>query len=193
MTLQRRFSVVGLILAGGKSTRMGRDKAGLMLQGETLLARSQRVLEAVGCDSIMVSGGHVGGLVDNYPEKGPLGGIEAGVQFVSQHPENTNSTRLLVIPVDMPKLRARTLQFLLNAHTQKPVYFRNSALPCVLPVCPQVSSYLQACLSITGSDCSVMSMLAHFDAQAIATAEPDQLINTNTPKQWRAALKEELL
>lgn len=185
--------VAGLILAGGKSSRMGRDKAGLMLAGETLLARSRRVLEAAGCDPIMMSGAHVGGLVDNYPEKGPLGGIQAGLQVLNQDPEKKEGTRLLVIPVDMPKLSESTLHPLLNARTQSPVYFENSALPCVLPVTPAVSSYLEACLASEGSDCSVMSLLRFFDAQAISPSDPEQLINTNTPEQWRAAVKEERL
>lgn len=194
MSVQGGFPVAGLILAGGKSTRMGRDKAGLKLGGETLLARSRRVLEDVGCDPIMVSGGRVNGIVDNYPERGPLGGIQAGLQILTQSsPEITAGGRLVVIPVDMPKLTEQTLQPLLNLPTHFPVYFSNTALPCVLPVTADISNYLNECLSTKGSDCSVMSLLRYFNAQALSGGDPQQLINTNTPEQWRAAVKEELL
>ena len=46
--------VGGLILAGGASTRMGRPKALLCIEGETFMARLVRLLAAAGCDPIAV-------------------------------------------------------------------------------------------------------------------------------------------
>ncbi|MGK5082191.1 NTP transferase domain-containing protein, partial [Bdellovibrionota bacterium FG-1] len=51
--------IIGVVLAGGRSTRMGQDKAQLMWGAERLLDRQIRVLaEALQCgrDSIWVSG-----------------------------------------------------------------------------------------------------------------------------------------
>jgi molybdopterin-guanine dinucleotide biosynthesis protein A len=55
-----------VILAGGKSRRMGRDKGQLMLLGETLAARAVRTLSALADDVILVT---------NTPE--PFEGLSA--------------------------------------------------------------------------------------------------------------------
>ena len=72
-----------MILAGGKSSRMGRDKAALPLHGETFLARLVRQYSPA--FPVYVSVGQVGKydtcgageLVDLHPGVGPLAGLEA--------------------------------------------------------------------------------------------------------------------
>ena len=72
-----------MILAGGKSSRMGRDKAALPLHGETFLARLVRQYSPV--FPVYVSVGQAGKydtcgagkLVDLHPGVGPLAGLEA--------------------------------------------------------------------------------------------------------------------
>jgi molybdopterin-guanine dinucleotide biosynthesis protein A len=70
---------VGVALAGGASRRMGRDKTGLALAGETLAARAARRLLAV-CSAVAVADGGRGlvpGLpwVADGPGRGPAAGI----------------------------------------------------------------------------------------------------------------------
>lgn len=48
-------TVLGLVLAGGRSIRMGREKALLRVGGETLLERQLRILRAVGLSEVILS------------------------------------------------------------------------------------------------------------------------------------------
>lgn len=83
------MQVSGIILAGGKSNRMGRNKALLKIGGLTLIERVARVLSAV-CPEIVIAGGsaadfgHLGYPVvpDVYPGYGPLSGIHAGLSAI---------------------------------------------------------------------------------------------------------------
>ena len=65
------------VLAGGKSLRMGQNKAQLSLEGRTLLDRSVELLKSAGAEPVLISG-----LVDGYksipdllPHSGPPGGL----------------------------------------------------------------------------------------------------------------------
>jgi len=77
-------AVAGFVLAGGRSSRMGEEKALLTLDGETLLARGLRQLRQV-CAEVAIAGGmpelsHFGRLVpDEQPGQGPLSGITAAL------------------------------------------------------------------------------------------------------------------
>jgi molybdopterin-guanine dinucleotide biosynthesis protein A len=103
------FSAV--ILAGGKSSRMGRDKAFLEIGGQTLLARQIETVRAAGATEVFISG-HTDAdysafgcpvLKDNFPNAGPLAGIEAALA-VATHP------LLLVLAVDLPGMNAEFLR-----------------------------------------------------------------------------------
>ena len=64
------FSV--LVLSGGKSSRMGRDKALLQLDGQTLLERSKRLGEALGAQQVLVSRNEPGFIQDLVHDAGPM-------------------------------------------------------------------------------------------------------------------------
>lgn len=70
---------VGVVLAGGASSRMGRDKALLVLDGETLVARAARKLAAVAGEVLIADRGR--GYLPGYPsvEDGPGEGPAAGL------------------------------------------------------------------------------------------------------------------
>jgi molybdopterin-guanine dinucleotide biosynthesis protein A len=73
--------MAGVLLTGGASSRMGTDKALLVVNGETLAARSARVLSAV-CDPVIEVGPNVSGLpaIQEDPAgAGPLVALLAGV------------------------------------------------------------------------------------------------------------------
>ena len=104
-----------LILAGGKSRRMGRDKARLELAGRPLLARQIELARELGADKIFISG-RAGAdyaafgcevLFDFYPEAGPLAGVERGLATAT-------APFLLVLAVDLPRMTVEFLQRLLQ-------------------------------------------------------------------------------
>ncbi|MGH2718262.1 MAG: molybdenum cofactor guanylyltransferase [Actinomycetota bacterium] len=101
----------GIVLAGGASRRMGRDKALLTYEGEPLVARAARLLSAA-CDDVILASGdgrRLGGLglgltevADTAAGAGPLGGIIAGLETVRH-------LLVAVVAVDMPDLSVAVL------------------------------------------------------------------------------------
>jgi len=95
-----------VLLAGGKSTRMGTDKAGVLIQGEPLWRRQLATLRALGPDEIFISGWDTGPyaadgleiLKDSYFERGPLGGLETALF-------RTRKPYLVVLAIDLPEMR----------------------------------------------------------------------------------------
>lgn len=107
--------VAGIILAGGQNSRMGgRDKAFLRVGGETVFARSLRVLRRC-FDEIVVVSNHPERYVDfavevtpdELPNLGPLGGLHAGLGRIS-------AEYAFVTACDMPFLREEPIAFLVE-------------------------------------------------------------------------------
>jgi len=104
---------MGFLLAGGKSSRMGADKAFLDFAGQTLLDRALAVMGAV-CDSVSIVGdpakfAKYGSVVaDIFSGCGPLAGIHAAL---AHSPAELN----LMLAVDMPFVSRELLAFLFAA------------------------------------------------------------------------------
>ncbi|MCX6894578.1 MAG: molybdenum cofactor guanylyltransferase [Verrucomicrobia bacterium] len=103
------FSAV--ILAGGESRRMGRDKAWLKTDGRTLIAAAVEKARRAGAQEVFISGRSGENystlkcpvLLDLEPGFGPLGGIERALHICA-------APLLLVLAVDMPYMTADFLQ-----------------------------------------------------------------------------------
>ncbi len=112
MLPETHFSVA--ILVGGRSTRMGRDKAGIEIGGCTLLARQIALAWSLEPAEVLVSGRSdvplgdrlVRVVDDERPGLGPLGGL-ASVLISAVEPH------LLLLAVDLPALNAGMLHRLL--------------------------------------------------------------------------------
>ena len=105
--LSDTFSLI--ILCGGRSLRMGRDKASLPFGGGTLLSCQRDKARSLGIRDVLCCG--PGGIPDRYPGRGPLAGVHAGL-LSARH------SRCIVIPVDMPLLPAEELLRLARRHLQ---------------------------------------------------------------------------
>ena len=103
--------VAAFILAGGKSTRMGTDKAFVLLNGRTLLARALDVARSV-TDDVRIVGdpakfaSFAPVVADIFPGCGPLAGIHAALR-ASQADLN------LMLAVDLPFVSPALLRFLI--------------------------------------------------------------------------------
>lgn len=111
----------GFVLAGGKSSRMGADKAFLEFGGQTLLDRALAVMATV-CDRVTIVGdpakftkyrstndgfGKLEPVIaDIYPGCGPLAGIQAALL-------QTTAELNVMLAVDMPFVSKELLAFLL--------------------------------------------------------------------------------
>src|SRR5687768_2197395 len=100
--MSTNLNLTGFVLAGGKSSRMGRDKALLDWHGNTLL---QHMMDLVSSVAGQV---HVAGrdpLPDRLPDHGPLSGIATAL-------ETSGTNAILVVAVDLPFLSTEFLKYL---------------------------------------------------------------------------------
>ena len=109
------MTITGIVLAGGRSSRMGQDKASLPFGDETMLARAVRMVGEVTDDVIVVAQG--GGnpflglpvriILDPVEHLGPLAGIAAGLSA-------STSDVNLIVACDMPLIRPAVLKRLVE-------------------------------------------------------------------------------
>ena len=172
-------ALTGLVLAGGRSLRMGRDKAGLRLgDGRTLLEHAIGLLERAGCSAVLVSGNYRdhGGIPDRYTHLGPLGGIAS---VLEARPELSGP--LLIVPVDMPALDPRDLRRLIEHGTH--ARFGHSPLPLVLTVDEVLRRIVDE--QIEHGKLAVHALAARLDCARLDIDDPARLDNINTPEQWQ--------
>ncbi|MGI8435794.1 MAG: molybdenum cofactor guanylyltransferase [Chthoniobacterales bacterium] len=108
------FSAV--LLAGGNSSRMGRAKAFLEIEGVPLWRRQLQTLQAVTPTEIFIAGpphsawSDHGAIVlaDAEPNLGPLGGLLAAFR-------NCRNNLLLVLAIDLPEMTPNFLQSLIDS------------------------------------------------------------------------------
>lgn len=110
-----------IILAGGKSSRMGIDKADLLLHGKTFLETQIEKGRELGISDVLVSGYHgkncsAPTVPDRIKAKGPLGGLEACLR-TAQNP------RALVLSVDVPLVPTAELKKMIECDRSIPDLF----------------------------------------------------------------------
>lgn len=112
---EAKITFTGVVMAGGRSTRMGRDKALLKLEdGRTLLERSVALLRGVGASEVLVSVGNVRTygmpctreIQDITVGCGPMGGLAAALA-------EARSSLCVVLAVDLPAMTSAYLGALL--------------------------------------------------------------------------------
>lgn len=104
---------MGCVLAGGKSSRMGRDKATLQFDGRSLIDHAVEQLRTAGCQPVIAGSRpdlepYAPVLPDLHPGCGPLSGIEAALAAAPP------SSAVLFLPIDLPLLPAGFLTLLLD-------------------------------------------------------------------------------
>src|SRR2546426_12054394 len=179
--------VNGFILAGGQSSRMGRDKALLDWHGRTLVSHMIHIL-GTATDEVQVVGRDP--LPDRIPGRGPLSGIATALEVSST---DTN----LILAVDLPFL---TKDFLLYFRSQIERSSRRlfackigSHFPLCLGVRKGLLPEIEHLLSsddrslhgwITGSDAEILS-----EPQLQSTGFDASIFhNLNTPEDYERAI-----
>jgi len=97
----------GALLTGGRSSRMGSDKARLVVDGERLVDRAARTLGAV-CDQVVEVGpGHstLRAVREDPPGAGPSAALVAAADALG-------TDRVLLLAVDMPRVSVPLLELL---------------------------------------------------------------------------------
>jgi molybdopterin-guanine dinucleotide biosynthesis protein A len=153
------FSVV--LLAGGESRRMGRDKATVEFDGQPLWNRQLKMLRALRPEKIFVSARTIPSwlpddaalLLDDPPSRGPLSGVAKALAAMQ-------TTHLLAFAVDMPFMTRKELNVLYGLAGEG-----RGVVPVIgLEAEPLAAIYPAESLSdfaaaLTGSDFSLQSLI----------------------------------
>lgn len=177
------FSAV--ILAGGKSSRMGSCKAELPWGGKTLVEHQVNKISALGISDIMVSGYSrpVTGtrfVPDIYPEKGPLGGIHACLCAAK-------SAACFVISVDAPLFSPDEMKLLIKAHLagDSPITVaehRGTLEPLIGVYDSSLSDAAEEILQ--GANTSVKHLLDQIGFAVCEFSDENSVRNCNTPDEY---------
>ena len=215
-------TVRGYVLAGGESSRMQRsdlprDKALLLLDGETLLRRALRTLSEVCASTSILCGtadrcerlAPYGRTVrDRAVACGPLGGLDAALNDAVL----ARAEAVLIMPVDMPHLPANALATLLEQ-----ARYSGAAVSCLraegraqpLPAYVHTGSSLAVAKALEVGDRKLLPVLQRIalesgmsggfqvvDAEACGSTPvevQEWFVNVNTPDDLLAAHRPETL
>ncbi|MFT4247490.1 MAG: molybdenum cofactor guanylyltransferase [Pseudomonas sp.] len=182
MTGSSSSTWTGVLLAGGRSSRMGRDKATLDWHGTPLIEHMRGLLESAGAARVAVSGDYpaYAGIEDLEPGLGPLGGL---LSVATVLPDG----ELLVVPVDMPLLTPACLHRLLAARARC-VAFEDHVLPMRLRLDSDSREVLRRLAAAPQAMRSLRALQRALDATwlPLPPGSAAGFDNCNTPEQWRA-------
>ena len=183
-----REPVWGLVLAGGKSRRMGRDKALLRHNGETQLSRAVALLEGQ-LERVFVSTtaaqaddaerSQFDQIVDKYDDMGPVAGILSAM-------DSNSDVSWLVLACDLPYVDQATIEYLLEnfSRDQPATAYRSSHDNLPEPLCaiyrPQARAVIDRFVS-DGMNCP-RKILIRSDTHLLDQPNPAALHNINTPE-----------
>ncbi|WP_148132808.1 molybdenum cofactor guanylyltransferase [Candidatus Formimonas warabiya] len=135
------MGISGIILAGGKSLRMGQDKTFMSFNNETLIEHTVKELQSVTDEIIIASNDlskyNISGLVevrDIFPDMGPLGGMHAGLTAAK-------NDYAFVVSSDLPMFHARLASYLLERRKGYDV------------VVPEIHGYWEPLCAVYARDC----------------------------------------
>ncbi len=204
--MKQKLACTGVVLAGGESRRMGKNKAFLEMDGKTLLERSLEVLDDV-CEEVLISCrdyymyDHYGfeTVPDLIKGQGPMGGLYAVLQ-------QAKYDYLFIVACDMPFLSGKAIKYLYGLredcdvvlpsvsgkiHTLHAFYHRR-----IMPFVEKdlKENKLSIVRALFGGS------LNYFNKQVIELEEiPDpqmrhifakSLVNVNTPQEWEKMLED---
>lgn len=116
-----------IILAGGKSSRMGVNKSFLRLGNQTIIERITDLMNSLFKDVILITNAPIEYeflnrplYKDIYIDKGPLGGIHSGLT-------HSKTEKNFVISCDVPLMTKEMIEYIINFQTCKPIVFCKAA------------------------------------------------------------------
>lgn len=183
-------SLAGGIISGGKSSRMGEPKDRVMLpDGEAMISVPLKALLTL-VDTVYVAGSsiEIDGiepsrvifLKDNFPDSGPLGGLEAILACGARN-------GYIVAACDQPLLTAQLLESLLSGPEDMPCFFETDRIqpfPAYYPagLLPDIRD------AIKRKRLAMKELIADTDAKLIrlSEAEADHIRSANTPQELKS-------
>ncbi|WP_401746428.1 molybdenum cofactor guanylyltransferase [Stenotrophomonas muris] len=173
----------GIVLAGGLSSRMGRDKALLPWHGRTLLEHMRGLLLQAGAGRVWVSGDYpaFGGIPDRVARCGPLGGLYSVAMQMPGGPA-------WVVPVDTPRVTPALLQRLQADQGRACTVFDDEPLPMRLQIDDHCRRVLQELIEDPTARRSLRALQQRLGVIRLPLAPEDRalLLNCNTPSEWES-------
>lgn len=119
--------ITGIILAGGKSSRMGLNKSFLKIGDETIIERITNLMRSIFKDVIIITNSpkeytflQIPLYEDIYKWKGPLAGIHSGLTH--------SSTEInFIISCDVPLMTKDMIEYIVEFKSNKPIMFCEAA------------------------------------------------------------------
>jgi molybdopterin-guanine dinucleotide biosynthesis protein A len=192
--VNKKADIWGLVLAGGKSQRMGSDKALLMRDGETQLARAVALLERH-VERVFVSTRSdqaeederkkFAQIIDRYDDMGPIAGV---LSAMDEYP----GVAWLVVACDLPNIDDATISDLLDGHSMRHPFtaFTSSYDGLPEPLCAIYGAGARKLvdeLIAQGINCP-RKMLIRSDTELLEQPHPQALDNVNTPEDLANSL-----
>jgi molybdopterin-guanine dinucleotide biosynthesis protein A len=186
-----RYPLYGLVLAGGKSTRMGEDKSLIAyfgLEHRIYLAK----MIAPFCEKTYIScqenqlSENLDGcnpLIDLVPSKGPMSGL---ISAFLTHP----NAAWLVIPCDLPLFSTKNITQLINERAEQGIATvftsSNHDYPEPLIGIWEPSAFPLLEQQYKESNYSLLNILNNNHISLVTALDPEGLTNVNTPEEKRA-------
>lgn len=186
----------GLVLAGGKSERMKKDKALLEYHGQPQIKTAFELLKPF-CENVYLSIREdqkdkspylqFSQIIDHplYKDIGPIGGIISAL-------EHKNSS-WLVLACDLPFVKAKTIEYLIQKRNPKKLAtaYKSTHDGLPEPLCaiyePEALTAMKAFLQ-TGKNCPRKFLINH-NVELIEQIDKIALDNINDPKEYEDALQ----
>ncbi|MEI8108524.1 MAG: molybdenum cofactor guanylyltransferase [Verrucomicrobiota bacterium] len=138
--------LTAVLLAGGSSSRMGSNKASLLIQNQPLFSKQLATLQSLNPTQILISGppdgpyAHAGFPIvpDILPHHGPLSGLQATLRLAS-------TPLLLLLAVDLPAITPEFLSLLIHKSA-------SSSIGCV----PKIGQFFEPLAAIYPQSCLPM-------------------------------------
>ncbi len=182
-----------IILAGGKSSRMGQDKGFLKLGAETFVKTLIEVAKGM-TPNILISvakaneesyrGFGIPMIVDEWNGKGPLGGITSAIR-------NVKTEWFGLLTVDSPFVTKATLEYLWSAKEYKEavMYAENQRIHPLVALY-HFSTIEKWQMALEKNQLKVTNLVESFDVMKIELPQNrlKELENINTPEEYRAVV-----
>ena len=206
-------NVIGVVLAGGQSRRMGQNKALLArnapapqqviaqtIEQSMLYFTCQQIVKA-GVTQLIINGSSdaysdhiiahiavnlavpVARISDDEAAQGPVGGIAS----VLTHANVKTDSVYIFVPVDLPLLQALDLAQLIQGGcvNQRATHFEKQPLPLFIYDVTSGQKALEQ--QRVKNDRSVWCLASLLHALTLLSAEPSNWLNANTPQEWAKA------
>ena len=163
------------ILAGGQSSRMGRDKADVLLGGRSLLKIAQDTVSELGIRNLVIA-------EDVVPKCGPLGGIITAL-------EQTEAERIVLLPCDMPFVGTELIGDVISVarNTSHGACAWHDELAC-FPMCFNRAAESDIRAHYDSQQFSLQKLVKQLELTAVRSTVPEkELFNINTEEDLRLA------